>query len=254
MILGAVDEKAGFILTELPEILAQQWVAVSDLYAMAFIRPPERSPSREAGHAAEQDRPDGLRLRRTWFEGKLDLSPERLVFIDETGASTKDGAPARRAPCGQHLRASVPHEHRKTTTFAGALRLAGITAPVVLDGPMNGAWFVSCIKQVVTATLTSGEVAMLNDLPAHKGAAVRRVIKAVGAQLLFLPPYSSDANPIENGLLQTHRTPAQGRRLLHQRILSRHRPKPRHLHADRVRQLLDRRRLRCVVIVICYRS
>jgi len=103
-----------------------------------------------------------------------------------------------RAPRGQRLRASVPHGHWKTTTFVGALRLSGMTAPMVLDGPMDGAWFLAYVKQVLIPTLSPGDVVILDNLPAHKGAAVRAAIEAAGASLLFLPPYSPDFNPIEN--------------------------------------------------------
>ena len=136
--------------------------------------------------------------REAWFEGQLDLDPARLVFIDETGASTKMARTRGRAPRGQRLRASIPHGHWKTTTFVGGLRLTGMTAPMVLDGPMNGAWFLSYVEQVLVPTLTPGDVVILDNLPAHKGAAAREAIEAAGARLLFLPPYSPDFNPIEN--------------------------------------------------------
>ncbi len=77
--------------------------------------------------------------RQAWFENQLDLDPERLVFIDETGASTKMARRHGRAPRGQRLRCSVPHGHWKTTTFVGPLRLSGMTAPMVIDGPMKAA-------------------------------------------------------------------------------------------------------------------
>ena len=90
--------------------------------------------------------------RQAWFDGQLDLDPERLVFIDETGASTKMARRYGRAPRGQRLRAGVPHGHWKTTTFVGALRLGGMTAPMVLDGPMDGAWFLAYVEQVLAPT------------------------------------------------------------------------------------------------------
>ena len=136
--------------------------------------------------------------RQAWFDGQLDLDPDRLVFIDETGASTKMARRHGRAPRGQRLRAGVPHGHWKTTTFVGALRVGGMTAPMVLDGPMDGAWFLAYVEQVLAPTLSPGDIVVLDNLPAHKGAAVRAVIEAAGASLLFLPPYSPDFNPIEN--------------------------------------------------------
>lgn len=103
-----------------------------------------------------------------------------------------------RAPRGERLRMSVPYGRWKTTTFVGALRLSGMTAPMVLDRAMTGAWFLAYAEQVLAPTLTPGDVVIMDNLPAHKGAAVRRAIEATGAELRLLPPHSPDLNPIEN--------------------------------------------------------
>lgn len=92
----------------------------------------------------------------------------------------------------------MPHGHWKTTTFVGALRLSGMTAPMVLDGPMNGAWFLAYVQQVLAPTLKPGDIVIMDNLAAHKSTPVRDAVEAVGARLLFLPPYSPDLNPIEN--------------------------------------------------------
>ena len=120
------------------------------------------------------------------------------MFIDETGASTKMARLRGRAPKGERLRAEIPHGHWKTTTFVGGLRLSGLGAPMVLDGPMTGAWFRAYAEPVLVPTLAPGDVVILDNLPCHKGSAVRRAVDAAGASLLFLPPYSPDFNPIEN--------------------------------------------------------
>lgn len=99
-----------------------------------------------------------------------------------------------RAPRGERCRAGVPHGHWKTTTFTGALRLTGMTAPFVYDGAMNGVVFLAYVKQV----LAPGDVVVMDNLPAHKSGGVREAIEAAGARLMFLPPYSPDFNPIEN--------------------------------------------------------
>ncbi len=96
---------------------------------------------KKSAHAAEQDRPDILMRRWAWFESQPDLDPERLVFIDETWASTKMARTHGRAPRGERLRSPVPHGHWKTTTFVAALRNSGMVAPMVLDGPINGTAF-----------------------------------------------------------------------------------------------------------------
>ena len=92
----------------------------------------------------------------------------------------------------------MPHGHWKATTFTGALRLSGMTAPVVYDGPMNGAVFRAYVEQMLVPTLTPGDVMIMDNLPAHKAAGVRDAIEQAGATLLFIPPYSPDFNPIEN--------------------------------------------------------
>ncbi len=146
----------------------------------------------------EQDRPDILKRRRAWFYGQLDLDPAQLVFIDETGLSTKMARLRGRAPRGERCRAGVPHGHWKTTTFTGALRLTGMTAPFVYDGAMNGNVFLAYVEQVLVPTLAPGNVVIMDNLPAHKAAGVREAIEVAGASLLYLPPYSPDFNPIEN--------------------------------------------------------
>ena len=102
-----------------------------------------------------------------------------------------------RALRGDCCRASVPHGHWKTTTFVGALRLEGMTAPMVLDGAMYGEAFLAYVEQVLGPTLLPGDIVVMDNLPAHKPTAVRRAIEATGAELRFLPPYSPDFNPIE---------------------------------------------------------
>lgn len=121
-----------------------------------------------------------------------------MVFIDETGLSTKMARLRERSPRGERCRAGVPHGHWKTTTFTGALRLTGMTAPFVYDGAMNGNVFHAYVEQVLVPTLSQGDIVVMDNLPAHKGAAVRDTLEAAGATLLFLPPYSPDFNPIEN--------------------------------------------------------
>ena len=138
-----------------------------------------------------------LRRRRSWFELQTDLVPERLIFIDETGASTKMARRYGRAPRGERCRAPVPHGHWKTTTFVGALTLNGMIAPMVLDGPMHGVAFLAYVEQVLVPTLKPCDIVIMDNLPAHKPRAIRHAIEQAGAELRFLPPYSPDFNPIE---------------------------------------------------------
>ena len=105
-----------------------------------------------------------------------------------------------RAMRGERCRAAVPHGHWKTTTCTGALRLGGMTAPMVPDGPMNGAAFQAHTNQVFVTALNRSDSVIMDNQPAHKGANVRRAIEVASATLRYLPPYSPDFNPIENAL------------------------------------------------------
>jgi transposase len=138
------------------------------------------------------------RRREAWFEGQLDLDPARLVFIDETWASTNMARRYGRAPRGQRLRAAIPHGPWKTTTFVAGLRQDGIVAPFGLDGPINRHAFETYVARLLVPELRPGDVVIRDNLPSHKGPRVRELIEATGASLLYLPPYSPDFNPIEN--------------------------------------------------------
>ena len=135
--------------------------------------------------------------REAWFDGQLDLDPAKLVFVDETGASTKMARLRGRAKRGERCRAAIPHGHWKTTTFTAALRHYGLTAPMVLDGAMNGAAFLAYVEQVLVHELEPGDIVIMDNLPAHKKDGVRTAIEGARAHLLYLPPYSPDFNPIE---------------------------------------------------------
>jgi transposase len=135
--------------------------------------------------------------RTAWRFWQAHLHPYRLVFLDETGASTKMSRLRGRAVRGKRVISKVPHGHWKTTTFVGALRLAGITAPMVIDGAMNGRVFLAYVQQQLVPTLREGDVVIMDNLAAHKVSGVRDAIESVGAKLVYLPPYSPDFNPIE---------------------------------------------------------
>ncbi len=156
---------------------------------------PERE--KKVTRAAEQDRPDVAAQREQWWAGQATLDPDRLVFIDETWANTNMSRRYGRAPRGERLVCPVPHGHWKTTRFVAALRATELTAPLVIDGAMNGDLFVAYAKQILVPTLRPGEVVILDNRSRHKRARVREAIEAAGGRLLYLPPYSPDLNPIE---------------------------------------------------------
>jgi len=136
--------------------------------------------------------------RENWVDGQHGLDPEHLIFIDESGLSTKMARLRGWAPKGERCRAAIPHGHWKTITFVGGLTLAGFVAPMLLDGPMDGECFLAWVEQMLAPTLRPGDIVVMDNLAAHKVAGVRQAIEACGAELLYLPPYSPDFNPIEN--------------------------------------------------------
>ena len=125
------------------------------------------------------------------------MDPARFVFLDETGATTNMIRRYGRAPKGVRLVDAAPFGHWKTTTFVAGLRQSGIIAPLVLDGPMTGAAFRAYVEQMLAPSLGRGDVVVMDNLAAHKVSGIREAIRAVGASILYLPPYSPDLNPIE---------------------------------------------------------
>jgi len=125
------------------------------------------------------------------------LEPHRLVFIDETAVTTKMTRLRGRAPCGVRLEADAPFGHWRTQTFIAGLRVDELTAPWVLDGPMNRAAFDIYIETQLAPVLQPGDVVIADNLATHKSAAAQDLLRAQRNWMLFLPPYSPDLNPIE---------------------------------------------------------
>lgn len=126
------------------------------------------------------------------------MDPARFVFLDETSASTNMVRRYGWGPTSERLIDAAPWGHWKTTTFVAGLRHDGLIAPMVLDGAMDGPAFRAFVDQVLAPELRPGDVVVMDNLPAHKVAGVREAIAAVGAGVLYLPPYSPDLNPIEH--------------------------------------------------------
>ena len=147
--------------------------------------------------AAEQERPDVAEARTRWKIHQPRLDPAKLVFVDETGASTKMARLYGRAKRGRRVVGRVPWGHWKTVTFVAGLRLDGFTAPFVIDCAMNGAIFIEYVRQSLVPSLRPGDIVIVDNLSAHKRDEVRQIIEATGASLIYLPPYSPDLNPIE---------------------------------------------------------
>ena len=129
---------------------------------------------------------------------QAELDASKLVFVDETSTSTNMTRLRGRAPKGKRCVAAVPHGHWRTSTFIGALRCEALTAPMVVDGPMDGQTFVAWVSQFLCPTLKPGDIVIADNLSSHKVAGAAQAIESAGATFIYLPPYSPDLNPIEN--------------------------------------------------------
>lgn len=149
-------------------------------------------------HASEQDRPDVKERRACWHEQFKDVDPNRLVFLDESGASTNMTRTHGRAERGVRVIDKVPGGHWKITTLISAIRTSGPFAAAAVSGATDSDVFKTYVQHVLAPELRAGDVVIMDNLQPHKASGVRQMIQATGAALLYLPPYSPDFNPIEN--------------------------------------------------------
>ncbi|WP_139375931.1 IS630 family transposase [Sphingopyxis flava] len=196
LVIGRLREEPDLTLKALVAELAEHGITTCPVSVWRLVRS-EGMSFKKSLFAEEQARPKIARRRAQWkkYQGRLD--PTRLVFIDETWAKTNMTPIRGWAPRGSKLVAHAPFGKWRTLTFLAALRHDRIDAPCVLDGPINGQLFTAYVEQFLVPTLLPGDIVIMDNLGSHKGQAVRKAIRAAGARLLFLPPYSPDLNPIE---------------------------------------------------------
>src|SRR5271155_2141014 len=192
-----VAEQPDRTLAELQARLEKEKVKVSQSGISRFLHHLKLTFKKKSIHAAEQDRPDVAAARKALRKEQLTLDPKNLVFIDETAATTKMTRLYGRAPQGKRLGDKVPNGHWKTTTFICGLRHDGVTAPFVLEGPMDGAHFLAYVEQILAPTLKKGQIVYMDNVSTHQVDGVAEAIEARGARAVFLPAYSPDLNPIE---------------------------------------------------------
>ena len=148
-------------------------------------------------HAQEQDTPENRQRREVWWETVSRIEPERLVFLDESGATTEMTRRYGRAPRGERVREATPAGHWSTLTLLSAMSSQGMLASMTVESATDGAVFLAFLDYVLCPCLRPGQVVVMDILAAHKVQGVRERIEEVGAELLYLPPYSPDFNPIE---------------------------------------------------------
>jgi transposase len=135
--------------------------------------------------------------RTSWREQMKQLDARRLVIVDECGSNIALTPLYGWAPKGQRASGSVPRNRGKNTTLLASLSLSGIGACMIIEGSINTLAFEAYVEHILAPSLEAGQVVVLDNLSAHKGARVRRLIEERGCELLFLPAYSPDYSPIE---------------------------------------------------------
>jgi transposase len=216
IVIAWVDADGDVTLSELAERLAAEHSIAAHPSSLSRLLRVAGFTVKKTLLASETDRADIARARRVWRGHRqpwMKKRPERLVFIDETGTTTKMTRLRGRARKGQRLRMKAPFGHWGTQTFIAALRHDGLTAPWVIDCPMNRRIFEAYVETQLAPTLQPGDMVILDNLSSHKSEKAAAILKQRGAWFLFLPPYSPDLNPIEMAFakLKAHLRKAKAR-------------------------------------------
>ncbi len=182
-ILRQVEERRDITLTELQEKLAAHGTQVGIGTLWRFFDRRKITYKKMTAPAAEQQRADVAAAREKWGADQPLLNPEKRVFVDETGITTKMARLRGRAPRGKRCIAAIPHGHWMTTTFTAGLRRGKRSAPMVLDGPMEGEHFLAYVEPFLVPELMPGDIVVMDNLPAHKMTGVRSAIETSGAHL-----------------------------------------------------------------------
>jgi transposase len=148
-------------------------------------------------HAIERDSEENRKRREEFLERLQTIPPEKLIFIDESGVTTQMTRGYARASGGRRVHEATPGGHWKILTILSALSLGGLLATMTIEEATDGDIFLAYIEQVLGPKLRPGDVVVMDNLSAHKVAGIAELIQAAGAELLYLPPYSPDLNPIE---------------------------------------------------------
>jgi transposase len=195
-IQGWLNERVDSTLAELNQLLAQRGIIIITT-ALWYKLNKWGLTFKKTLHAGEQECKDVQAARHQWQQSQPTLDVTRLVFPDETGATTNLTRTHGRAATGQRCVASVPYTHRHTTTFIEALRVNALNRPDGAGRTHDGRAFRAYVKAFFCLTLSPGDIVVADNLGSHKAAGVQQAIGTGGATLRFLPPYSLDLNPIE---------------------------------------------------------
>ena len=157
----------------------------------------EVAAQKKSLHAAEQDT-EAVRCRRArWQQATRQIDPARLIFLDESGVTTQMTRRYGRATRGERVHEGTPAGHWRTLTVLGAIRQSGLVAAMTIEAATDGDIFQAYLEEVLCPQLERGDIVVMDNLSAHKVSGVRELLENAGAELLYLPPYSPDFNPIE---------------------------------------------------------
>lgn len=195
------EERLVVLITARPDAtLAELREALSTAAALSTIwRAIDRRALtvKKTVHADEQRRADVAAHRRKWQTWQPLRDVRQYIFLDECGVTTDLLRRYGRSPRGTRLHDHTPCSHWQTHTIVAGLRLDGLSAAAVFDGPLDSSMFQAYVDQVLVPTLRPGDVVVLDNLAVHKQPDIQRAIETAGAHLRFLPPYSPDFNPID---------------------------------------------------------
>lgn len=164
---------------------------------MASVEEAGAAAEKKSLYAQEQDSEQNQGRRQAWREALRRIDAQRLIFLDESGVTTEMTRRYGRAFGGERVREANPAGHWKTLTLLGAMSLEGLVAAMTVEAPTDREVFLAYLEQALCPRLKKGDVVVMDNLSSHKVAGVRELIEAAGAELLYLPPYSPDFNPIE---------------------------------------------------------
>jgi len=195
--LELIAARPDLTLDEIVAAMHRHGIAGSRSAVWRFFERHQITVKKKSVRAAEQERADVARARHRWMREQGLLDPARLVFVDETATSTNMARLRGRCERGVRLIGHVPQGDWQTITFVAGLRHDGMVAPLVINGPMTGASFLTYLEQCLAPTLKRDDVVIIDNLTAHHVAGVREAVEAAGATLRYLPQYSPDLDPIE---------------------------------------------------------
>ena len=159
----------------------------------------EAASQKKSLHASERDTPRVAELRREWVERVRKVPAKKLVFVDESGATTGMTRTHGRAPPNARVAGAVPHGHWKVLTMLGAVRLGGMVSGACIEAATDTEIFRCFVRRALVPVLRRGDVVVWDNLGAHRAADLTESVRAAGADVLPLPPYSPDFSPIEPG-------------------------------------------------------